>query len=111
MASNNEYLDNNRVLLVNARPVWVRRQDLLTPLAALTYSFKLLSSTFVCACMLSDAPCLMLTRSIKKFKLYLTMQHGRSAADKLFWEIRALIVRTLQAVKRLIIHDKQSFEV
>lgn len=41
----------------------------------------------------------------------MTMKHGRGGADKLFWEIRALMVRTLRAADRLSIHDKQSFEV
>lgn len=31
--------------------------------------------------------------------------------DKLFWDIQALVVRTVRAVDRLVIHDKQSFEV
>ena len=39
------------------------------------------------------------------------MRHGRKAMDKLFWDIQALVVRTIRAVDRLVIHDKQSFEV
>lgn len=31
--------------------------------------------------------------------------------DELFWEIQALMVRTLRAVDRLIVSDRQSFEV
>lgn len=39
------------------------------------------------------------------------MQYGQKAMDKLFWEIEALMVRTLRAVDRLVINDQQSFEV
>lgn len=39
------------------------------------------------------------------------MRHGGQAMDKLFWDIQALVVRTVRAVDRLVIHDKQSFEV
>ncbi|CAN0145335.1 unnamed protein product, partial [Discosporangium mesarthrocarpum] len=49
--------------------------------------------------------------AIKKLKMYLVMRHGQRAADRLFWEIQAILVRTLRSVDRLIIHDKQSFEV
>lgn len=31
--------------------------------------------------------------------------------DKLFWDIQALVIRTIRAVDRLIIQDRQSFEV
>ncbi|CAM9174701.1 unnamed protein product [Ectocarpus fasciculatus] len=49
--------------------------------------------------------------SLKKFKWFVAMRHGRKAMDKLFWEIQALVVRTIRSVDRLIIHDKQSFEL
>lgn len=39
------------------------------------------------------------------------MQRGQKAMDKLFWEIQALMLRTLRAVDRLVISDKQCFEV
>ncbi|CAN0514019.1 unnamed protein product [Ectocarpus sp. 12 AP-2014] len=48
---------------------------------------------------------------VQKFKWYVAMRHGRKAMDKLFWEIQALVVRTIRSVDRLIIHDKQSFEL
>ncbi|CAM9875768.1 unnamed protein product, partial [Hapterophycus canaliculatus] len=49
--------------------------------------------------------------SLKKFKLHVAMRHGRRAMDKLFWDIQALVVRTIRAVDRLIIQDRQSFEL
>eukprot|EP00752_Nemacystus_decipiens_P018709 g16773.t1 len=48
---------------------------------------------------------------LKKFKIYVAMRHGRKAMDKLFWDIQALVVRTVRAVDRLVIHDAQSFEL
>lgn len=48
---------------------------------------------------------------LKNFKFYVAMRHGRKAMDKLFWDIQALVVRTIRAVDRLVIHDMQSFEV
>lgn len=60
----------------------------------------------------SEISCAVPTlRNLKKFKLYVVMQYGQKAMDRLFWEIQALMVRTLRAVDRLIINDKQSFEV
>eukprot|EP00903_Cladosiphon_okamuranus_P005924 g5855.t1 len=49
--------------------------------------------------------------ALKKFKLHVAMRHGRKAMDKLFWDIQALVVRTVRAVDRLVIQDKQSFEL
>ncbi|CAM9957939.1 unnamed protein product, partial [Scytosiphon promiscuus] len=49
--------------------------------------------------------------NLKKFKLHVAMRHGRRAMDKLFWDIQALVVRTIRAVDRLVIQDRQSFEL
>lgn len=50
-------------------------------------------------------------RTLKKLKLFVAAKHGQKAMDRMFWEINVLMIRTLRAVDRLIISDKQSFEV
>lgn len=48
---------------------------------------------------------------IDSLKRYMIAQHGQEAVNKLFHEIQLLIIRTLQAVQKVIMIDKHCFEL
>ncbi|CAM9413152.1 unnamed protein product [Chrysoparadoxa australica] len=49
--------------------------------------------------------------SLRDVKFYMAMNHGQREAEELFWQIQMIVVRTLLSVNRLIISDKQAFEL
>merc|ERR1712087_504075 len=48
---------------------------------------------------------------IRSLKLYLVTKHGEGRVNKLFKEMNDVIIRSLIAVKDVMIHDKHCFEL
>ncbi|CUG88456.1 tubulin tyrosine ligase, putative [Bodo saltans] len=48
---------------------------------------------------------------IRNLRSYLTATHGEAASNKVFGDIQMLILKTLQAVQKIIINDKHCFEL
>lgn len=49
--------------------------------------------------------------TIQQLRRYLTAKHGRESVRRLFEEIDNIFVFSLQSVQKVIINDKQSFEL
>lgn len=48
---------------------------------------------------------------LQKLKMYMTLVHGVSAVDELFYDIQCVITRTLLSVQQAMVHDKHCFEL
>lgn len=48
---------------------------------------------------------------ISALKRYLISCHGKERVESSFWQIQMLIIRTLLAVQKTIMHDKHCFEL
>jgi tubulin polyglutamylase TTLL9 len=48
---------------------------------------------------------------LSNLRMYMSSKHGMEAADKLFTEMEALMVRALMSVQKVMINDKHCFEL
>jgi len=48
---------------------------------------------------------------LRNLRMYMASKHGVEAADQLFTNIEALVVRSLMSVQKVMIHDKHCFEM
>jgi tubulin polyglutamylase TTLL9 len=48
---------------------------------------------------------------LKSLKLFMIARHGKQAVNAMFYEMQALITRSLLSVQKVIIQDKHSFEL